>query len=251
MRQADLVVGDRVADQRPRRVFQRHAGDRRRRGQRGGDRRRRAPTSPMPRRKIARSKTFDNATSCSSENSVIVVARGLRRRCSRRWRRQAACCSTRPRRRTLQAAMFPGGKLAPAVTAQSADEDRGAGRARAPRARATRFLMVEETGTRAAAIRSRARSSRRCWRSTARAISPRRCELRCAHLRLPGRRALGRHPHARRRAACVELGLELPVCRVIVNQAHASPPAAASTTGCRSRCRWAAAPGAATASRTT
>ena len=61
--------------------------------------------------KIARSKTFDNATSCSSENSVIAVdavggraARGARARRRRAARRRGDA-------RGSQDAMFPDGKL--------------------------------------------------------------------------------------------------------------------------------------------
>ena len=74
--------------------------------------------------KIARSKTFDNATSCSSENSVIVVdaiadallaALGARGRRAARRGAEGARCSAR---------CSPDGKLSPAFVAQSARDDR-------------------------------------------------------------------------------------------------------------------------------
>ena len=45
-------------------------------------------------RKIASSKTFDNATSCSSENSVIIVERHLRPGDGGTGRPKARSCST-------------------------------------------------------------------------------------------------------------------------------------------------------------
>jgi sulfoacetaldehyde dehydrogenase len=69
--------------------------------------------------KIARSKTFDNATSCSSENSVIAVEAvadallaALERQGGRRLDGTEAA--------TLRRAMFPDGKLSQAYVAQDA-----------------------------------------------------------------------------------------------------------------------------------
>ena len=103
------------------------------------DRRRDGRRRRRGRAKIARSKTFDNATSCSSENSRD-------RRSMRSHDALLAALAARGRRaarraeetRALERRMFAGGKLSPAVIAQSAAGDRGARRARAARARATR-----------------------------------------------------------------------------------------------------------------
>src|SRR6478609_5318089 len=95
--------------------------------------------------KIARSKTFDNATSCSSENSVIAVetiadrlVAALERQGGRRLDATEAAA--------LAHAMFPGGKLSQAFVAQDAATiAKRAGLTRAALDDA-RFLIVDETG---------------------------------------------------------------------------------------------------------
>ena len=70
--------------------------------------------------KILRSKTFDNATSCSSENSVVVLDVDLR--CCRqsiRGPRRGIARSLRTKR-DCRIAMWPDGKLSPQVIGQSA-----------------------------------------------------------------------------------------------------------------------------------
>ena len=112
-----------------------------------------------------RSKTFDNATSCSSENSLVIVD-AVRATDARGAAGDAArCCSTRRRRRRLQALMWPDGKLSPAVIGQSAREiaERAADGRRAASwlaiaERNPRILMVEEDGVGHDASRTPARS---------------------------------------------------------------------------------------------
>src|SRR6476620_6765287 len=95
--------------------------------------------------KIARSKTFDNATSCSSENSVIAVEAiadrllaALERHGGRRLDATEAAALAR--------AMFPGGKLSQAFVAQDAATIvKRAGLTR-PALGDARFLIVDETG---------------------------------------------------------------------------------------------------------
>lgn len=69
--------------------------------------------------RIAASKTFDNATSCSAENSLVVIGEA--------WRplldalaAEGGVLATPDERSQLEAAMFPFGALSPAVIAQSA-----------------------------------------------------------------------------------------------------------------------------------
>jgi sulfoacetaldehyde dehydrogenase len=96
-------------------------------------------------RKIMASKVFDNATSCSSENSVIIHDRVYGRMIAALTREGGALLAA-AEKETLQKAMFPGGKLSPAVTAQPVRKICAvAGLARAELAGA-RCLMVEETG---------------------------------------------------------------------------------------------------------
>ena len=68
---------------------------------------------------IARSKTFDNATSCSSENSVVIVD-AVYDAMIAALERAGGALLTSDEKPKLQARMWPEGKLAPTVTAQSA-----------------------------------------------------------------------------------------------------------------------------------
>jgi sulfoacetaldehyde dehydrogenase len=96
-------------------------------------------------RKIMASKVFDHATSCSSENSVIIHDRAYERMIAA-LTREGGVLLTAAEKETLQKAMFPGGKLSPAVTAQPVRKICAlAGLARAELVGA-RCLMVEETG---------------------------------------------------------------------------------------------------------
>src|SRR5947199_2505525 len=67
--------------------------------------------------KLARSKTFDNATSCSSENSIVAVERIADALLAALQRERGALLDAAETAR-LERAMFGGGKLAPAVVAQ-------------------------------------------------------------------------------------------------------------------------------------
>ena len=97
-------------------------------------------------RKIMSSKIFDNATSCSSENAVIVHD-AVYDRMVAALAREGGALLTGAEKETLQKAMFPGGKLSAAVTAQSVAKICAvAGLARPELAKA-RCLMVEETGS--------------------------------------------------------------------------------------------------------
>ena len=65
--------------------------------------------------RIVRSKTFDNATSCSSENSVVIVDAVARPLLAALAARGARAARRRRRRHTLQTLMWPDGKLSPAA----------------------------------------------------------------------------------------------------------------------------------------
>jgi sulfoacetaldehyde dehydrogenase len=96
--------------------------------------------------KIMRSKIFDNATSCSSENSVIVHDRVYDRMLAALSKEGAALLTAAEKDR-LQQTLFPGGRLSPACTAQPASKICAlAGLTRTELLNA-KCLMVEETGT--------------------------------------------------------------------------------------------------------
>ena len=71
--------------------------------------------------RIVRSKIFDNATSCSSENSMIVVDDVYLAMIAAMQREGCILLSADEKAR-LQETMFPRGKLSPVVTAKSASE---------------------------------------------------------------------------------------------------------------------------------
>ena len=166
---------------------------------------------------IARSKTFDHATSCSSENSVIVVERVYDALVAALEQRGAVML-TATEARQLQGAMFPGGKLASEFIAQSAAHIAElAGLARAALKTAT-MLLVTETGVGPGHPFSGEKLSpvlalyRVASFEDAAALAERLLRYQGAG------HSVGLHSRAVERATT--LGLRLPVCRVIVNQAH-------------------------------
>ena len=167
--------------------------------------------------KIARSKTFDNATSCSSENSIVAVA-SVADDLLRALAREGGVLLDAKEKAALERTMFADGKLSSDVVAQDAPAiARLAGLARAELAHA-RFLVVEETGV------------GRAHPFSGEKLSPVLAFYRASDFGTAVQRAteilrfqgaghsLGLHTARVGRAR--ELGLTLPVCRVIVNQAH-------------------------------
>jgi len=95
--------------------------------------------------KIISSKIFDNATSCSSENAVIIHD-GVYAKMMTSLERAGGVLLTAAEKEALRQAMFPGGKLAPAVTAQSVTKICAVAGLTRPALVAAKCLMVEETG---------------------------------------------------------------------------------------------------------
>ncbi len=96
-------------------------------------------------KKIMASKIFDNATSCSSENSVIVHNKVYAKMIAA-LAKEGGILLSALEKETLQIAMFPGGMLSPAVTAQPVKKICAvAGLSRAGLVNA-KCLMVEESG---------------------------------------------------------------------------------------------------------
>ena len=96
--------------------------------------------------KIMRSKVFDHATSCSSENSVIVHDKVYPAMVAA-LESEEGVLLTPAEKETLQKAMFPGGSLSPACTAQSVSKICAIAGLTRPGLAEARCLMVEETGT--------------------------------------------------------------------------------------------------------
>ena len=97
-------------------------------------------------RKIMASKIFDNATSCSSENAVIIHEKVYARMLAA-LEKEGGGLLTAAEKETLQKAMFPGGMLSPAVTAQPVAKICAVAGLARPGLLGAKCLMVEETGT--------------------------------------------------------------------------------------------------------
>ena len=167
--------------------------------------------------KIARSKTFDHATSCSSENSVIVVAAAADALIAA-FAREGGVLLDDEEMRRMTKAMFPSGKLAPRVIAQPAQAiAKRAGLVR-PEVDDARFLIVEETGVGPAHPFSGEKLSPVLAFYRVRDFAA-ASDLAARLLAYQGAgHSVGLHTRKPERA--VELGLTLPVSRVIVNQVH-------------------------------
>lgn len=96
--------------------------------------------------KIMRSKIFDNATSCSSENAVIVHA-AVYERTLAGLKKEGGALLTPDEKQILQRAMFPGGKLSAAITAQSVRKICAVAGLTRPELINAKCLLVEESGT--------------------------------------------------------------------------------------------------------
>ena len=167
--------------------------------------------------RILRSKAFDNATSCSSENSLVIID-AVREKVLAALYARGAVLLDAAQKETLRKLMWPEGKLSPVVIGQSAVSI--AGKAGWPEiaARNPHILMVEEDGVghdhpfsgeklcpvlavyRAADFAAAEQLVERIYRFEGAGHSV------GLHSTLPDR--------------ALQLGLHLPVSRVIVNQAH-------------------------------
>lgn len=168
-------------------------------------------------RRIATSKTFDHATSCSSENSVIAVGTDTDALLAALVSEGGVLLSTEEKIR-LQAAMFPGGRLAPACVARDAARIAALAGLDDERFRRARFLIVEETEVGPAHPFSGEK------------LSPVLAYYRApdfdAALTLTARlyayqgkgHSVGLQGATEQEA--LRTGLELPVCRVILDQVH-------------------------------
>jgi sulfoacetaldehyde dehydrogenase len=166
-------------------------------------------------RKIAASKTFDNATSCSSENALVVVDAVYDAFLGELAKVGGAVVSDEER---IVSRLWPDGHLNRSVIAQDADKMLAALGMEADVPEDTEFLVVETSGigpehplsgeklSRVAAL-YRAQDFDAACATTARILA----YQGAGH-------SVGLHSADDARA--MRLGRELPTCRVIVNQAH-------------------------------
>jgi sulfoacetaldehyde dehydrogenase len=168
--------------------------------------------------KIMRSKIFDNATSCSSENSVIIHDKVYDRMLTA-LAKEGGALLTPAEKETLQKGLFPGGKLSPACTAQSVSKICAiAGLTRADLVKA-RCLMVEETGTGKSCPFSGEKLSPVLTVYRAHDFEQAFSIMRGIYDYLGDGHSCG--IYTENEAHIQKLAREMTVCRVIVKQAHA------------------------------
>ncbi len=167
--------------------------------------------------KIACSKTYDNATSCSSENSAVIVD-AVYERALGALRTAGGAVLDADEKARLQRTMWQGGKLSDEITARAAPRIAAlAGLTRAALQKAS-FLIVEESGFGREHPFSGEKLSPVLAVYRARDFAH-ACEIVESIYAYQGAgHSVG--IHTRNDAQPLELGLRLPVSRVIVNQAH-------------------------------
>ncbi|RPI47303.1 MAG: aldehyde dehydrogenase family protein [Betaproteobacteria bacterium] len=167
--------------------------------------------------RIALSKTFDHATSCSSENSAVLLE-AIYQPMLRELERQGGAMLSAEEKSKLQAVMFPQGKLGSATTAQPVAKICALAGLTRPELTRAKFLMVEETGT--------GRSHPFSGEKLCPVLAVYRAHdfdhafaITQAIYDYQGNgHSVGIHTASD--AHVLRLGLEMTVCRVIVNQAH-------------------------------
>ena len=167
--------------------------------------------------RVMRSKTFDNATSCSSENSLVLV-QPARDAMIRALQARGSVLLDASQKTRLQALMWPEGKLSAAATGQSAAVVAQRAGLTDVAALNPRMLLVEEEGFGAAHPFSGEKLSPVLALYTAQDFEHAMQIVECIYAYQGAGHSVGLHTtHAERAMA---LGLRLPVSRVIVNQAH-------------------------------
>ncbi len=177
--------------------------------------------------RILRSKTFDNATSCSSENSLVLVD-AVRTQMLAALEERGAVLLDGAQKATLQQLMWPDGKLSPAVIGKSAREiaERAAAASDAQGATAwsaiaernPRILMVTEDGVGHDHPYSGEKLSPVLAIYAAANFDQAAQTVDRIYAYEGAGHSVGLHSALPERA--LQLGLTLPVSRVIVDQAH-------------------------------
>jgi sulfoacetaldehyde dehydrogenase len=166
--------------------------------------------------RIVTSKTFDNATSCSSENSIVVV-RSRKAALIEALARLGALLVAPAQKAALETVMWPDGKLSAAVIGQAASVI--ARLADLPSAlHEARVLLVEETGAGPEFLFSGEKLSPVLTLYTVEDFDEALQTVDRIYAFQGAGHSVSLHttdPHRPLR-----LGLELPVTRVIVNQVH-------------------------------
>jgi len=165
--------------------------------------------------KILASKSFDNATSCSSENSLIAVDHIYEDLISV-LQKKGAIRLSEEQKELIRKLMWPNGKLSSDVTAKSAKEILSL--ANIPHDESVRVILVEDDEINSANKFCDEKLSPVLTVFKATDFSD-ACKKVESILNINGAgHSVSLHTQMLDRAT--EMGLSLPVCRVIVNQAH-------------------------------
>ena len=174
-------------------------------------------------KKIAQSKTFDNATSCSSENGVVICTPVYAQAIKALEQAGGVLLDAADKQR-LQEVMFHDGKLTSTLTAQTAAFIAERAGLKNPLAKSAHFLMIEEEGAGALAPFSGEKLSPvlTVWQATDFATA--KAMIATVYAYQGAGHSVGLHTQLQgsiMEGRAAELANELPVARVIVNQAHA------------------------------
>jgi len=168
-------------------------------------------------RSIVASKTFDNATSCSSENCLVVVEENYQRMLGGLATHGAILLSA-GEKTALQALMWVNGKLNPRVIAKSAAEVAAMAGIAREGDKEIKVLLVEETGAGPDFPFSGEKLSPVLALYRASDFAAALDTVRAIYAYQGAGHSVGIHTRTGDRP--VQIGLTLPTCRVIVNQAH-------------------------------
>jgi sulfoacetaldehyde dehydrogenase len=166
-------------------------------------------------KKIVTSKTFDNATSCSSENSVVVLD-AVYQDFIREMNQHGAVLLSERDKAKLQDVMWVDGHLSPSITGKSANVIVDLAGLQVPPG--TRILMVEETGAGPEFPFSGEKLSPVLTVYRAKSLDAACDVVRTIYNYMGAGHSVSLHTQNPQRA--ISLGCTLPVSRVIVNQPH-------------------------------
>ena len=168
-------------------------------------------------KKISASKSFDNATSCSSENSIVILDEVYEKAIAA-LKNEGGTMLSQEEKHNLQNALWTQGRLNHELIAKSAIEIAGVIGLQRPQINKLKMLMVEETETGSEYPFS---GEKLCPVLTV--YRAENFEDACQQVKkiyeFQGKgHSVGLHSKDESRP--LEMGLSLPACRVIVNQSH-------------------------------
>lgn len=167
--------------------------------------------------KITASKTFDNATSCSSENSLIIVDDVYDQMITALQDKGARLLDAKEKEQ-LRETMWVDEKLSGAVTAKSSNEILAKAGIQVENKLPVSIILVEEASPNKSSKFSDEKLSPVLTVYRARDFEH-ACKLTEAVLNINGK-GHSVSLHSKHKDRSLYLGQNIPVCRVIVNQAH-------------------------------